>query len=135
MLDNKNCKYKQITITTFRRCLCRRSAENLTENNRLKSHYTVNDSTSFLLRNIDYPLRQKTLSDNCKIITQSVTDVCLRKEDWNVGERAVTKDKINIREHSVIRCTAVMIAVAAVISMSTVLGKPFAVLRHGLRRL
>ena len=37
--------------------------------------------------------------------------------------RAVTKDKINIREHSVIRCTAVMIA-AAVISMSTVLGKP-----------
>lgn len=26
--------------------------ENLTENNRLKSHYTVNDSTSFLLRNI-----------------------------------------------------------------------------------
>lgn len=37
--------------------------------------------------------------------------------------RAVTKDKINIREHSVIRCTAVMIA-ATVISMSTVLGKP-----------
>lgn len=37
--------------------------------------------------------------------------------------RTVTKDKIHIREHSVIRCTAVMIA-AAVISMSTVLGKP-----------
>ena len=37
--------------------------------------------------------------------------------------RTVTKDKIDIREHSVIRCTAVMIA-AAVISMSTVLGKP-----------
>ncbi len=37
--------------------------------------------------------------------------------------RAVTKDKIHIREHSVIRCTAVMIA-AAIISMSTVLGKP-----------
>ena len=37
--------------------------------------------------------------------------------------RAVTKDKIDIREHSVIRCTAVMIA-AAVISMSTVFGKP-----------
>nr|DAI54105.1 MAG TPA: hypothetical protein [Caudoviricetes sp.] len=52
MFNNKNCKDKQITITTFRRCLCRRSAENLTENNRLKSHYTVNDSTSFLLRNI-----------------------------------------------------------------------------------
>ncbi|EDS01834.1 hypothetical protein EUBSIR_00265 [[Eubacterium] siraeum DSM 15702] len=52
MFNNKNSKYKQITITTFRRCLCRSSAENLPENNRLKSHYTVNDSTSFLLRNI-----------------------------------------------------------------------------------
>ena len=40
MLDNKICKYKQIIITTFRRCLCRSSAENLPENNRLKSHYT-----------------------------------------------------------------------------------------------
>ena len=46
--------------------------------------------------------------------------VCERKFEMS---RAVTKDKINIREHSVIRCTAVMIA-AAVISMSTVLGKP-----------
>ena len=45
---------------------------------------------------------------------------CERKFEMS---RAVTKDKINIREHSVIRCTAVMIA-AAVISMSTVLGKP-----------
>ena len=45
---------------------------------------------------------------------------CERKFEMS---RTVTKDKIDIREHSVIRCTAVMIA-AAVISMSTVLGKP-----------
>ena len=37
--------------------------------------------------------------------------------------RAVTKNSVHIREHSVIRCGAVML-IAAVISMSTVLGKP-----------
>ena len=42
---------------------------------------------------------------------------CERKFEMS---RTVTKDKIDIREHSVIRCTAVMIAAAGISMLSLI---------------